>query len=192
MVALEGQEVDFRERLWRQRKEAKLSQEELSNLLIEMGVRTYPTAIAKIEGGMRPARIDELRALADFFGCSIDALVGHTATKPQRNTAFYRRELAHEVSQWRGTEDARERLRRRIDDYARVDLDADGRRELASAEALYETLGPVSSQAESAQMAFLLDETPRSAEEEDAMERNLEAQGEAHNKSRKAKGDNKK
>ncbi|MDR3663068.1 MAG: hypothetical protein P4L86_22225 [Mycobacterium sp.] len=63
--------------------------------------------------------------------------------------------------------------------------------EPASAEALYETLVPVSYQAESAMMAFLL-EPPRSAEGADAAERNLEALGEEHNGRRKAKGDSKK
>lgn len=40
----------------------------------------YPSTIAKIEGGNRGVRVDELATLADVFGISVDALMGRASS----------------------------------------------------------------------------------------------------------------
>ena len=64
----------------RERKSRGLSLAQLAKLLQAKGIkRIYPTTIAKIEYGERPAKLDEAIALADVFGVSLDALVGRSA-----------------------------------------------------------------------------------------------------------------
>jgi transcriptional regulator with XRE-family HTH domain len=69
----------FRKRLKaeRTRQDRKWSQEDLARMLLDRGVDgIYATTIAKIEAGDRAVRIDELTAMADIFGVSVDTLLG--------------------------------------------------------------------------------------------------------------------
>lgn len=70
-------ESQFRENLRRERETRNWSQAHLAKLLSAKGLGVYPTTVAKIEAGERAARIDEVVAVADLLGVSVDALVGH-------------------------------------------------------------------------------------------------------------------
>ena len=72
-------ETDFRKTLRRERETRKWSQAHMATLLCEKGLNIYPTTVAKIEAGERSARLDEVVAIADILGVSIDALVGRPA-----------------------------------------------------------------------------------------------------------------
>jgi hypothetical protein len=48
----------------------------MAELLCAKGLTVYPTTVAKMEAGERAARIDEVVAIADVLGVSVDALVG--------------------------------------------------------------------------------------------------------------------
>lgn len=48
----------------------------MAKLLSDKGLAVYPTTIAKIEAGERAVKTDELVAIADLFGVSVDALLG--------------------------------------------------------------------------------------------------------------------
>ena len=79
MGSNEPVETDFRKTLWRERKSRDWSQAHMAKLLCEKGLAIYPTTVAKIEAGERAARLDEVVAIADILGVSIDALVGRSA-----------------------------------------------------------------------------------------------------------------
>lgn len=74
----------FRDNLRRQRESQGLSLAQLAKLLQDKGLKVYPTTIAKVEYGERPAKLDEVIALADVFGVSIDALVGRSGRQRRR------------------------------------------------------------------------------------------------------------
>lgn len=40
----------------------------------------HPTVLAKIEKGLRPARVDEASAIADLFGVTLDSLLGRRSS----------------------------------------------------------------------------------------------------------------
>ena len=50
----------------------------IATLLSDKGFAIFPTTVAKIESRGRAARIDELVAVADLFGISVDALLGRS------------------------------------------------------------------------------------------------------------------
>ena len=81
MGASEIAESQFRKTLRRERESHKWSQAHLATLLSGKGLTVYPTTIAKIEAGERAAKIDELVAIADVFGVSVDVLLGHRVTQ---------------------------------------------------------------------------------------------------------------
>lgn len=64
----------FRLRLKAERERRGWSQGELA----EKVGGCYASTIAKIEAGHRGARIDEVDALADIFGISVDVMIGRT------------------------------------------------------------------------------------------------------------------
>lgn len=68
----------FRRRLKSERERRDWSQADMANLLSEKGIAVHPTTIAKIEAGDRAVRVDELNAIADLFGTSVDALLGRS------------------------------------------------------------------------------------------------------------------
>ena len=39
-------------------------------------IHLHPSVLSRIEKGARPARVDELKAIADFFNVSMDSLLG--------------------------------------------------------------------------------------------------------------------
>jgi transcriptional regulator with XRE-family HTH domain len=68
----------FRLRLKAERERRGWSQADVARALSSRKVpNTHATTIAKIEWGDRGVRVDELSALADLFGMSVDALIGH-------------------------------------------------------------------------------------------------------------------
>jgi transcriptional regulator with XRE-family HTH domain len=69
--------TEFRKRLRRERVTRKWSQALMAKLLSHKGLAIYATTIAKIESGERAMRVDELVAVAQLFGISLDTLVGH-------------------------------------------------------------------------------------------------------------------
>ncbi|MCW2652034.1 MAG: hypothetical protein JWR32_3010 [Mycobacterium sp.] len=74
-------ETEFRKTLRRERESRKWSQAYLAKLLSDRGITAYATTIAKVEAGERAARIDELVTIADIFGVSVDALLGHSVER---------------------------------------------------------------------------------------------------------------
>lgn len=75
-------ETNFRKALRRERESRKWSQAHMAKLLSEKGLTIYPTTVAKIEADERAARLEEVVAIADILGVSIDALVGRSADHP--------------------------------------------------------------------------------------------------------------
>ena len=61
--------MEFHEKLQELRKQKNLTQEELSEILF-----VSRTAISKWESGRGYLSIDSLKAIADFFGVTIDDL----------------------------------------------------------------------------------------------------------------------
>ena len=55
----------FRDNVRDQRESRKLSMAQLAKLLQAKGLKVYPSTIAKIEYGERPAKLDETVALAE-------------------------------------------------------------------------------------------------------------------------------
>lgn len=74
--------------------------------------------MAKIEAGERAARIDELVAIADIFGVSVDGLLGHSVDQVD-DEAFAVRALMETArhARWQ-TESTEATLRRQISDLA--------------------------------------------------------------------------
>jgi transcriptional regulator with XRE-family HTH domain len=81
-------ESRFRENLRRERDSRKWSQAHLAQLLSAKGLAVYPTTIAKVEAGERAARIDEVVAIADVFGVSVDALLGRSSRRQRGDKAL--------------------------------------------------------------------------------------------------------
>jgi transcriptional regulator with XRE-family HTH domain len=78
----------FRKRLKDQRKSRGWSQEDLAKMLLDRRIEgVYPSTIAKVEAGDRAVRIDELTAIADVFGVSVDTLLGRKA-KSRRDLRY--------------------------------------------------------------------------------------------------------
>lgn len=73
---------EFKNRLASLREEKKLTQVEFSKI---MGYTR--TAVCNWEGGNRQPRLDDLVKIADFFGVSVDYLVGRT---DYRNGKIYK------------------------------------------------------------------------------------------------------
>jgi transcriptional regulator with XRE-family HTH domain len=71
----------FRKNLRDQRDSRNWSQAHLAKLLSARGLSVYATTIAKVEAGERGATIDEIVAVADVFGVSVDALVGRSSRR---------------------------------------------------------------------------------------------------------------
>jgi transcriptional regulator with XRE-family HTH domain len=67
--------VRFGKRFREARNKKKWSQTETAKRLGQLGVRAYPSTIAKIEAGDRPVKLAELAAIAEMFGVSIDVLL---------------------------------------------------------------------------------------------------------------------
>jgi transcriptional regulator with XRE-family HTH domain len=53
----------------------------MAELLSAKVVGVYPSTVAKIENGDRVARIDEISAVADVFGMSLDTLIGRSTDR---------------------------------------------------------------------------------------------------------------
>lgn len=74
-----GQQGDagdrFRQRLRAERERRGWSQSELA---AKVSAGCYASTIAKIEAGSRAVRIDEIDAISDIFGISVDVLIGRT------------------------------------------------------------------------------------------------------------------
>jgi transcriptional regulator with XRE-family HTH domain len=68
----------LRQRIQSERERRGLSQADVADYLTRKGIPCYRTTITKIEAGMRDARVDEISAIADMFGISLDALTGRT------------------------------------------------------------------------------------------------------------------
>ena len=66
--------------LLRIRKERGLTQKKLAELM-----RKGQSTIAQWESGKRRPTIDDLKALAEIFGCSTDALLANNATAARPN-----------------------------------------------------------------------------------------------------------
>lgn len=74
----------FRKTLKAERQRRKWSQEDFAKMLSDKRIHgIYPTTIAKIEAGDRAVRVDELAAIADLLGVSLDRLLGRD-TSPQQ------------------------------------------------------------------------------------------------------------
>ena len=91
-------ETVFRERLHDERKARRLSQAELAKMLNARGVPAYPTTVAKIESGERSVKLDEIAAIADIFGVSIDTFIGRQSN-PARDKQFIFGAMARELEQ---------------------------------------------------------------------------------------------
>lgn len=74
----------FAERLKELREKYDLSQSELGKTL-----NVTPQSISNYETGKRMPEISELIKLADYFGVSIDYLVGRTAIITEENEKIY-------------------------------------------------------------------------------------------------------
>jgi transcriptional regulator with XRE-family HTH domain len=74
----------FRDNLHRERESRNLSLARLAERVQAKGIKVYATTIAKIEYGERPAKLDEVIAIADVFGVSIDGLVGRASRQLHR------------------------------------------------------------------------------------------------------------
>jgi transcriptional regulator with XRE-family HTH domain len=89
----ERAEQRFREQLRAERDRRKWSQAHIAKLLSDKGIPMHPTTIAKIEAGDRAARIDEVTAVADLFGVSLDTLLGRRA-KPRSDLVYTLRDVS--------------------------------------------------------------------------------------------------
>lgn len=69
----------LRHRINAERIRHSWSQAELA-ALFPAALGIYPSTIAKVEAGFRGVRTDELAALADIFGISVDALMGRASS----------------------------------------------------------------------------------------------------------------
>lgn len=69
----------MRQRIRAERERRSWTQADVAEALTRKGIPAYPTTIAKIEAGTRDARVDEISAIADLFGISLDALTGRGA-----------------------------------------------------------------------------------------------------------------
>jgi transcriptional regulator with XRE-family HTH domain len=74
----QGAESYFSKRLRSERERRGWSQEELAKLLGNKGVHVYASTIAKIENETRAARLNEVAAVADLLGVSLDTLLGRS------------------------------------------------------------------------------------------------------------------
>ncbi|MDE6107633.1 MAG: helix-turn-helix domain-containing protein, partial [Oscillospiraceae bacterium] len=74
--------MEFQEQLYLQRKKQGLSQEELANII---GVSRQ--AVQKWESGAARPDLDNLMALAQYFGVSLDELVGNEPASPDAVTS---------------------------------------------------------------------------------------------------------
>lgn len=70
----------FGQRLKAERERRAWSQGDVAERLYAKGLPVYATTIGKIEAGKRAIRIDELSAVADLFGVSVDALIGRESS----------------------------------------------------------------------------------------------------------------
>ena len=68
-----GEIVVLGKRIVQLRKERNMTQEELANIL-----KITRKAVSKWETEQRRPNLDTLQKLADFFGCSVDYLLGRT------------------------------------------------------------------------------------------------------------------
>jgi transcriptional regulator with XRE-family HTH domain len=71
--------AQFRDRVRRGRADRRWTQAKLAQEMTQRGVETSWPAINKIEAGSRGVQIAEAVAIADAFGCSVDALMGRRA-----------------------------------------------------------------------------------------------------------------
>lgn len=86
----------------------------------------YPTTVAKIEAGERAARIDEIVAVADIFGVTVDALVGRSPRRQRRDKSLVFSALVGFMQQVAGQTEALEAaLRDRLADLDGFDLRKD-------------------------------------------------------------------
>jgi hypothetical protein len=70
----------------------------MAKLLCDKGVQVHPTTVAKIEAGERAAKIDEVAAIADIFGFSVDMLLGRSAA-PKNDDMYALRALLDTAQQ---------------------------------------------------------------------------------------------
>jgi transcriptional regulator with XRE-family HTH domain len=94
----QGAEAYFRKQLRAERERRGWSQAHLTKLLSNNGLATYPNLVAKIEGGDRPARVEEVAAIAELFDVSTDVLLGRTVT-PKDDLIYVLRGLSHTAHQ---------------------------------------------------------------------------------------------
>lgn len=70
----------FRQRVRAERERRGWTQSQVASMIERRGVPgAIATTIAKLEAGNRAVRVDELAALADIFGISVDALIGRNS-----------------------------------------------------------------------------------------------------------------
>ncbi len=122
----------FGKRVKAERERHSWTQEELAKMLSDKGIRPmHAVTIAKIESGYRSVRINEALGLADLFGASLDALLGHT-TDPRDDQAYALLGLADTAKRSaRQVADIAAAVAERLQDvheFAHENLRADGQR----------------------------------------------------------------
>jgi transcriptional regulator with XRE-family HTH domain len=143
MGVSEQAETEFRKIFRRERDSRNWSQAHVAKLLADKGLAVYPSTVAKIEAGERAVRIDEIAALADIFGVSVGALVGHSVQRTRAgDKALTLNALArlaqHTVGQ---AESLEATLRDRLADLDSFDLRKDERTAQAECEHACDALG---------------------------------------------------
>jgi transcriptional regulator with XRE-family HTH domain len=138
-------EASFRDTVKDERKGRGWSQAHVAQLLSDKGLAVYPTTVAKIEAGERAVRVDELVALANIFGVSVDALLGHSVQRARagdKGLTFnaLARLVQHTVGQ---AESLEATLRDRLADLDSFDLRKDERATQAECEHACDALGDV-------------------------------------------------
>lgn len=73
--------TQFGETIRRERERRFWTQGKVAELVRDRGIGCHNTTIAKLEAGERPARIDEIVALADVFEVSLDVLLDRKVSK---------------------------------------------------------------------------------------------------------------
>ena len=66
----------FRKRLRAERERRGWTQADVARMLTDNGITAYATTVAKLEGGERVVRVDELTGIADLLGVTVDRLLG--------------------------------------------------------------------------------------------------------------------
>ena len=92
-MEIRSTDTQFGERVRAERRHRGWTQPELAKILRDKGIDPmHAVTVSKIEAGDRPVRITEALSLAECFGVSVDALLGHS-TDPRDDQAYARRVL---------------------------------------------------------------------------------------------------